>query len=125
MNVALWVVQGLLAVAFLMAGAMKAFQPKEKLSEGMGWVDDFSENQVKNIGYLEIAAAIGLILPPLLDIAPILSPLAALGLAITMVGAGGGSLPSERGRYRRWSMNLGLLALSLFVVWGRFGPEAF
>lgn len=124
MNVALWVVQGLLAVAFLMAGAMKAFQPKEKLSEGMGWVDDFSENQVKNIGYLEIAAAIGLILPPLLDIAPILSPLAALGLAITMVGA-------AVVHYRRnevvpeMVMNLGLLALSLFVVWGRFGPEAF
>lgn len=124
MNVALWVVQGLLAVAFMMAGGMKALQPKDKLAENMGWVDDFSASQVKNIGYLEIAAAVGLILPPLTDIAPVLAPLAALGLAITMVGAI--VVHFRRNEVGpRLSINVVLLALSLFVVWGRFGPEAF
>ena len=65
MNTALWIVQALLAIAFLMAGAMKTFQPKEKLAEKMGWVEDFSQGQIRTIGILEILGALGLILPAL------------------------------------------------------------
>ena len=46
MNIALWIVQGLLAVAFLMAGGMKLTQPKERLVANMAWVEDFSQNTV-------------------------------------------------------------------------------
>ena len=86
-EVVLWIISGLLAVAFLMAGVMKVMQPKAKLAENMTWVEDFSDNQVKGIGILEILGAIGLILPMLTGIAPILTPLAAVGLLLTMIGA--------------------------------------
>ncbi len=68
MNVVLWIVAGLLAVAFLAAGAMKLAQPKEKLAaSGMGWANDFAGVLVKLIGALEVLAAVGLILPAMLD----------------------------------------------------------
>ena len=88
MNITLWIIAGLLAAAFLAAGAMKLAQPKAKLAEsGMAWTEDFSDSQVKLIGLVEVLGAIGLILPAALDIAPILTPIAAAGLALTMLGA--------------------------------------
>ena len=82
MNNALWIVAGLLAFVFVMAGFMKVSQPKETLKEkGMGFVDDFSAGQVRLIGILEVLGAVGLILPALTGILPILTPLAAVGLA--------------------------------------------
>ena len=88
MNIALWAVAGILAVAFLAAGAMKATKPKQAIIDsGMGWAEDFSPAMIKVIGIAEVLGAIGLILPPLVDVAPILSPIAALALAGTMAGA--------------------------------------
>ena len=87
MNTALWIVQGLLAAAFLMAGIMKIAKSNPELAEKMGWVDDFSEGVIKTIGGLEILGAVGLILPGLTGIAPVLVPLAAVGLGLTQVGA--------------------------------------
>lgn len=123
MNIALWIVAGLLAVAFLGAGIMKAVRPKEALRANMGWVDDFSPGMVKTVGVLEILAAIGLILPALLDIAPILVPLAALGLVLMMIGAFVVHL--RRKEYQGLPVNVVLLVLAAFVAWGRFGPYAF
>ena len=78
MNIFLWIIAGILAVAFLGAGLMKLTQPKEKLAaSGMGWTEDYSAGQVKTIGTLEVLGAIGLILPGLLGIRPSLTPLAA------------------------------------------------
>ena len=62
-NLILWIFKGLVAVLFLMAGIMKATQPKEKLAENMAWVTDFSPGQIRTIGVLEILGAIGLVLP--------------------------------------------------------------
>jgi hypothetical protein len=63
-NLFLWIVASLLAIAFLGAGAMKLTQPREKLAaSGMGWTEDFSPGMVKTIGALEVLAAIGLIVP--------------------------------------------------------------
>lgn len=88
MLIGLWIVNGLLALAFLVAGGGKLVRPKEALAtSGMAWVEDFSATTVKLIGAAEVLAAIGLILPLLLNIAPILTPLAAVGLVIVMVGA--------------------------------------
>ncbi|CAN5800259.1 DoxX family protein [soil metagenome] len=124
MNVALWIVAALLAFAFAAAGAMKVAQPKAKLKEsGQGWVDDFSAGRVKTIGALELAAAIGLILPPLLDIAPVLAPLAATGLVLLMVGAA--ITHFRRREPPNIAVNVVLGALALFVAWGRFGPQPF
>ncbi|MBD3941900.1 DoxX family protein [Microbacterium sp. NEAU-LLC] len=88
MIIALWILNGLLALAFIMAGSMKAVRPKTALvASGMGWADDFADPTVKLIGIAEVVGGIGLILPLLTDIAPILTPIAATALAIVMIGA--------------------------------------
>ena len=124
MNIALWIVAGLLAVGFLAGGAMMLIQPKEKLAaSGQGFVEDFSAGTVKAIGALEVLAAVGLILPAALDIAPVLVPLAAVGLVLLMVGA----IITHLRRHEAQAIvvNLVLLALAGFVAWGRFGPQSF
>jgi uncharacterized membrane protein YphA (DoxX/SURF4 family) len=124
MNIALWIIAGLLAVAFLAGGVMKLTQPTEKLAaSGMGFVEDFSAGTVKAIGALEVLAAVGLVLPAALGIAPVLVPLAAVGLVLLMVGA----IITHVRRHEAQAVvvNLALLALAGFVAWGRFGPQSF
>ena len=87
MGIALWAVQVLLAAAFLVSGATKLSQPKEKLVKNMAWVEDFSQPTVRIIGALEVLGAIGVVLPALTGILPWLTPLAALGLVLLMAGA--------------------------------------
>ena len=123
MSIALWIVAGVLALAFLAAGLMKVSQPKEKLAASMGWVDDFSPGTVKFIGTMEILGAIGLILPAATGIAPVLTPLAATGLAITMILAA--IVHGRRGEPQMIIVNAVLLVLALFVAIMRFGPQAF
>jgi len=124
MNVALWIVAGVLAAAFLAAGAMKLAQPRKRLADsGMGWVESFSDGAVKGIGALEVLGAIGLILPAALDIAPGLVPIAATGLALIMAGAV--VTHARRREPQQIVVNVVLLALAAFVAWGRFGPYAF
>jgi hypothetical protein len=120
MNLTLWIIAGLLAAAFLVAGASKLFIPQAKLAQapGAGWVLDFSAGFVKALGAVEILGAVGLILPALLDIAPILVPLAALGLALIMVGAA--IVEFRRHAFKHVLGNLIYLALAVFVAWGRF-----
>lgn len=119
MNVALWIAQGLLAAAFLAAGVVKLIQPREKLAERMGWVEDFSGGHVKTIGALEVLGALGLILPGVTGIAPLLVPVAASGLALDQIGAA--VVHARRGESNYIVANLILIALALFVAWGRFG----
>lgn len=123
MNLALWIVAGLLAAAFLAAGVMKATQPREKLAHNMGWVDDFDAGTVTTIGILEILAAIGLVLPAIVDVAPVLVPVAATGIVIIMLGAIRTHL--RRNESQMVPVNVILLLLAAFVAWGRFGPHAF
>jgi uncharacterized membrane protein YphA (DoxX/SURF4 family) len=88
MSIALWVAQGLLAVAFLAAGATKLRQPKVKLAQNnMAWVEDFSQGAIRLISAAEVLGALGLVLPALTGVLPWLTPLAALGLALLMAGA--------------------------------------
>jgi hypothetical protein len=126
MNRALWIVAGLLAVVYLFSGAVKLIVPKEKLAAfpGGGWVDDFSAGTVKAIGALEVLAAVGLVLPAALGIAPVLVPLAAAGLVVLM---GGAVLTRLRRReVKPMAADLVYLALAAFVAWGRrSGPESF
>jgi len=116
--IALWTVQILLALAFLMAGFMKATRPKEELQDKMAYVEDFSQGTVRLIGTLEILGAIGLVLPVLTGILPWLTPLAAVGLALTMVGAAITHI--RRGESQMIVTNVVLLALAAFVAYGRF-----
>lgn len=123
MNVVLWIIAALLAVAFLAAGVTKLVQPKEKLATTMGWVEDFSPGVIKLIGTLEVLAAIGLILPAALDIAPVFVPLAAIGLIALMIGAA--ITHARRRETPMIAVNAVLLVLAAVVAWGRFGPYSF
>jgi uncharacterized membrane protein YphA (DoxX/SURF4 family) len=118
MSITLWVVQVLLAVAFLGAGATKLSQPKEKLAKNMAWVEDFSQGTVRLIGTLEVLGAIGLVLPALTGVLPWLTPLAAAGLVLLMIGAALAHL--RRTEYGNIAVNAVLLILAAFVVYGRF-----
>ena len=118
MGIALWVVQVLVAAAFLVSGATKLSQPKENLVKNMAWVEDFSQQTVRLIGALEVLGAIGIVVPALTGILPWLTPLAALGLVLTMIGAALTHL--RRTEYGSIAMNAVLLVLAAFVVYGRF-----
>ena len=122
MNVLIWVLQSLLALAFLAAGTIKVSQPKEKLEPTMGWAADFSQPMVRFIGAVEILAALGLVLPAATGIAPVLTPLAASGLAIVMIGAIG--IHARRRESPMIVVNAVLLLLAAVVAWARFGPYA-
>ena len=125
MNLTLWIVAGLLAVAYLAGGIVKLVVPREKFATfpTAGWANDFSSGSFKALGVLEILAAIGLVLPAVLDIAPVLVPLAALGLVLYMAGATFTRL--RRHEFKVMVGDLAYLALAGFVAWGRFGPESF
>jgi len=117
METAIWIVQGLLAVAFLMFGVIKALNPKEKLAERMAWVEDFDAPVIKIIGVLEILAAIGLIVPMVVNILPVLTPLAAIGLVVTMIGATFTQFRHQN--MPQVGLALALVLLSAFVAYGR------
>lgn len=127
MNLTLWIIAGLLAVAYLASGGGKLIVPKKKIAAfgpSARWVEDFSAGSVKAIGVLEVLAAVGLVLPAALDIAPVLVPLAALGLVMIMIGA---VITRIRRHEVKFMMaDLVYLVLVGFVAWGRFfGPESF
>jgi DoxX-like family len=103
---------------FAMAGFMKTTQPIEKLSARMGWVKDIPPWTVRLIGTLELLGAIGLILPAVTGIWPWLTPVAAGGLVLTMVGAM--ITHGRRGEFSGIGFNFVLLALAAFVLIGRF-----
>jgi uncharacterized membrane protein YphA (DoxX/SURF4 family) len=118
MGIALWVVQVLLAAAFLASGATKLSQPKEKLLKNWAWVEDFSQRTVRIIGAVEVLGAIGIVVPSLTGIVPSLTPLAALGLVLTMIAAALTHL--RRAEYGAIAVNAVLFILAAFVAYGRF-----
>jgi hypothetical protein len=87
MDVVLWIVAGLAAAAFFMAGATKLALGKKVEEKGMAWAKHYSDGGVRGIGVAEVAGALGLILPAVTGIATWLVPSAALGLVVVMVGA--------------------------------------
>lgn len=87
MGILLWVIQVVLALAFLAAGFMKVSRPKQELRLRMEWVESFAPRTIHLIGAAEILGAIGLILPVATGVAPFLTLLAAIALAVVMVGA--------------------------------------
>ncbi len=118
MNVFLWIVQIVLALAFLGAGLMKATRPRASLQGQMGWVESVSDSQLKGIGVVEILGALGLVLPWATGIAKILTPLAAVGLMIVMVAAA--ALHVKRKEFKMTPVNLILFVLAAIVAFGRF-----
>ena len=88
MNLVGWILQIVLAAAFLAAGLTKIVRPKPALvAAGMAYAEDYTDVQNKGIGVIEVIGAVGLILPWLLGVVPVLTPIAAVGLAVVMAGA--------------------------------------
>jgi putative oxidoreductase len=117
-NIGLWAAQVALAAIYAMAGLMKLMQPLEALvAAGMTYAGDFPELLTRFIGTTEILGAIGIILPAATRILPRLTPLAALGFSVIQILAM--ILHASRGEFAILPMNVVLLALSLFVLWGR------
>jgi hypothetical protein len=120
MNVFLWVVQGVLALLFGMAGITKTTQPRDKLIKQLPWAEDFRTPVIRLIGGVELAGALGLIIPAATGIATILTPLAATGLAAIMTLAI--SVHVRRREPQAIAFNILLLAVAAVAAWGRFGP---
>lgn len=111
MIVAYFVVAALLALVALGSGLLKLLRPKAKLQEmgaPMAWTADFPEWQVKAIGALEVLGAIGVIVPMATGIVPVLSPIAAIGLALVHVGA----FVVHARRSEKPYVNMGIFALA-------------
>lgn len=121
MNLALWIGAGLLAAVALAGGVTKTFVPKEKLAAAPGgeWTAGIGDGFVKTLGVLEILAAVGLVLPAVLDIAPVMVPVTAVCWVLLMLGAM--VTHGRLGEYRFVMLNLIYLALATFIAWGRFG----
>jgi hypothetical protein len=122
MNTATWIVQGFLAFALIGAGLMKLVKSRKALlasGPSMAWAEDFSDGGVKSIGLLEVAAAVGLVLPWALDIAPALTPVAGVGAALLLVGAA--TVHLRRHENKAIGGPLLLAILGVFVALSRFG----
>lgn len=117
MTIALWIVQVLLAGAFLMAGQLKAFQ-YERAKAQLKWPGTLPKNLVAFIGISEILGAVGLVLPALTRTMPILTAWAAMGLATVMVLAA--IFHITRREYPNIAFNFLFFALAVFVAYGRF-----
>src|SRR5215211_2195847 len=117
MNIALWIVQVLLGGMFVFAGVLKAFQ-YERAKASLPWVKDVPRGLVTFIGVSELLGGLGLLLPALTGILPWLTPLAAAGLAVIMILAG--IFHTTRGEMQGVITTVVILALTVFVAYGRF-----
>lgn len=120
MNIALWIIQVLLAGMYGMSGSMKAFTPdKVRTNPQMTWAHDKQDGYIRFVGISELLGAVGLIIPALTGILPWLTPLAAVGLALIQVLAiFTVHLPKKE--YQVIPVNIVLLVLAIVAAYGRF-----
>ena len=116
MNIALWIAQGLLAAMYLMVGSRKVFHPEDPR---MIWAHGQPDHYIRFVGTTEVLGALGLILPLVTGILPWLTVLAGIGLTlIQLLAIFKEHLPKKE--YNVIPLNIVLLALSIFVVIGRW-----
>jgi uncharacterized membrane protein len=118
MNIAVLIIQGVLALMFLVAGILKSTLPMDQLSKRLPWVNDYSLQTVRLIGFSEVLGAIGIIVPQISGVYPTFSPFAALGLVAIMILAFNHHLPKKE--YKEAGFNTTLLLLAVIVVIYRF-----
>jgi uncharacterized membrane protein YphA (DoxX/SURF4 family) len=119
-DVALWIAAGFLALVSVGAGVNKLIKPKETLmaSPQFAWAEDFSQQQLRMAGAMELLAVIGLILPEATGILPLLTPLAACGLVVLQIFALATHV--RRKEFNLVGVNVVVIAIALFVAVGRF-----
>lgn len=120
MNIVLWIAQGLLAAMYVASGSMKTFQPaRVRETPQMTWAHTRPDGFIRFVGISELLGAFGLILPMLTGILPWLTPIAAIGLTlIQLLAIFTEHLPKKE--YNVIPINLVLLGLAIFVVFGRW-----
>src|SRR5262249_22156875 len=116
MHLALWIVQGLLAVVMALSGALKVVTPRAKLAEKLHWAKTWTDTNVKLLGLAEVLGGVGLIVPGVTGILPVLTPVAAVGRAILRRGAV--KIPPDLTEPAAPAVVL--VALCLLVAVGRF-----
>jgi len=114
LKVAYWIVAGLLALFYLYGGGIKVIQTREQLRPMMRWVDHMPMRAVRAIGMIEVLGAIGLILPPLIGIAPWLALAAAIGFVLLQIGA---TTVHLRLGDRQIILNIALILAAAATVW--------
>ncbi|MER7770563.1 DoxX family protein [Kitasatospora sp. NPDC096140] len=114
MNLAYWIVAGLLALFYLYAGTLKVIRSRDDLRPMMAWVDRMPLPAVRALGTVEILGAAGLILPPLTGIAVPLAPAAAIGFVLLQAGAIAVHLTGED---RRIALNAVLTVTAAVTGW--------
>ena len=118
MNIALWIAAVALALIVGAAGYVKAFVSIEELRK-MPWATKFPAHIVRAIGVAELLGAVGLVLPEATGIAPILTPLAAVCIAVLMLGATFTHIRIKDVKSASITTNV-LFGIALFVAIGRF-----
>lgn len=114
MNIAYWIVAGLLALFYFYAGTLKVIRSRDQLRPMMAWVDRMPLPAVTALGVVEILGATGLMLPPLTGTAPWLASAAAIGFVLLQAGAIAVHLTGED---RQITLNVGLTATAAVTVW--------
>jgi len=119
MNTILWICQGILALVFFYSGINKTILSEQQLiAKGQTGVANLSVPVIRFIGISEVLGAIGIIVPVLINIWPVLTPVTAICFAVIMLLAA--PIHYRLHEPRNVATNLILLALSVFVAWGRF-----
>ncbi|MFF3619108.1 DoxX family protein [Streptomyces sp. NPDC002467] len=114
MNIAYWIVAGMLALFYFYAGTLKVIRGRDELRPMMAWVDRVPLPALRALGAVEILGATGLVLPPLTGIAPSLAPAAAIGFVILQIGAISVHLS---GGDRRIALNAVLTVAAAVTIW--------
>ncbi len=117
MNDLVWVFSFVLALVFLIVGAVRVFK-YELAADRFPWVNEVPRALVTFIGVAEILGALGLVLPVATGILPWLTPLAAAALALLMLMAG--TFHGQRRELQEASVNALLLVMTVFVAYGRW-----
>ena len=123
-NTWLWILAGFLAALFLGTGVLKLTRSREEIiAEGLTWAEDYSEPQLRALGWAEVLGALGLVLPPLVGLG-IVTPIAASCLTALTVGAL--VVHVRRREFLPDSLRtIALIVMCVVLAYWRFGPEAF
>lgn len=118
MNTFLWTLQGLLSFIFILSGYVKLSKPKEEVQKRMAFTEDFTAAGIKVIGLMELLGGLGVLLPALLGVLPVLAPVSATGLALIQLLAA--FVHKRRKEHVMMAGNVIVFVLASIVAWGRF-----
>ena len=123
-NTWLWILAGFLAAIFLGTGILKLTRTREQIvAEGLTWAEDYSEPQLRALGWAEVLGAVGVVVPPLVGLG-IITPIAASCLAVLTVGAL--VVHVRRREFLPDALRtVALIVMCVVLAYWRFGPEAF